>query len=682
MSSQEPPQSGAPQVLSGRYEIHRKLARGGMAEVYLARDRSLDRPVAVKVLFPEFATDPAFVERFRREAQAAANLAHPNIVGVYDWGTEGGTYFIVMEFVDGQSLAEVMRTAGPLHPRRAAEIAFEVAGALGFAHAKGVVHRDVKPGNVIISSSGVSKVTDFGIARALSSPSEDLTQAGSVMGTATYFSPEQAQGFAVDARSDLYSLGVVLFEMVTGRPPFAGDSPVAIAYKHVQETPPRPSQFVTGIPLGLEAIIGRLLAKDPDHRYLSADDLRADLRRWLDGDTPVALAALQRNAGAGVVDPNATVAVAGAAIGAAVAPARPDPGATRAVAATAYTANQPVAAPAGADPYDDEFGDERNPRTGLFIALLVVLLAVVAGLVFWLVRSVNDNSASTAKVNVPNVVGLTQDEAEKALDAQGFTPVPNLLPNDTTELGKVFEQSPPANSQLEKGKQVVIKVSTGAAKAKIPTGLAGLSQADALAKLSTAGFTTVTPTPTASDTVVSGTVIGTDPAEGTEVATSSEIKLLVSSGKAGVPIPDVKGKTQSQAKTALKAAGFVVGDVQQQASSDVDKDLVIGTDPTGSAEKGSTVNLLVSTGPQQVKVPAVKGMSEADARNAITGQKLQVESDFKVLAPGDPSIGRVISVDPVAGTPLDINSIVKITVGAPDSGTTTTSSSTTSTTVH
>ena len=235
MSSQEPPQSGAPQVLSGRYEIHRKLARGGMAEVYLARDRSLDRPVAVKVLFPEFATDPAFVERFRREAQAAANLSHPNIVGVYDWGTEGGTYFIVMEFVDGQSLAEVMRTAGPLHPRRAAEIAFEVAGALGFAHAKGVVHRDVKPGNVIISSSGVSKVTDFGIARALSSPSEDLTQAGSVMGTATYFSPEQAQGFAVDARSDLYSLGVVLFEMVTGRPPFAGDSPVAIVSKQSQK---------------------------------------------------------------------------------------------------------------------------------------------------------------------------------------------------------------------------------------------------------------------------------------------------------------------------------------------------------------------------------------------------------------------------------------------------------------
>src|ERR1700710_599270 len=204
-------------VLNDRYEIQQRVGRGGMADVFLARDLLLNRQVAIKVLFPEFATDPAFVERFRREAQAAANLAHPNIVGVYDWGTEGGTYFIVMEFVDGQSLAEVMRAAGPLHPRRAAEIAFEVAGALGFAHAKGVVHRDVKPGNAILSTTGAAKVTDFGIARALSSPSEDLTAAGAVMGTATYFSPEQAQGFAVDARSDLYSLGAVLFEMVTGR---------------------------------------------------------------------------------------------------------------------------------------------------------------------------------------------------------------------------------------------------------------------------------------------------------------------------------------------------------------------------------------------------------------------------------------------------------------------------------
>ena len=248
-----------PRVLNDRYEIHRRLARGGMAQVYLARDRSLDRPVAVKELVPEFAVDPSFVERFRREAQAAAGLSNANIVGVFDWGEQDGTYFIVMEYVDGPSLAQVLRADGPLHPNRAAEIASEVAGGLGFAHSRGVVHRDVKPGNVLLTKSGQAKVTDFGIARALSSPDDDLTQAGSVMGTATYFSPEQAQGLSVDPRSDLYSLGVVLYEMVTGRPPFAGDTPLAIAYKHVQDQPAAPSTLIPTLPPGLEAIFMKLL---------------------------------------------------------------------------------------------------------------------------------------------------------------------------------------------------------------------------------------------------------------------------------------------------------------------------------------------------------------------------------------------------------------------------------------
>ncbi|HNH97092.1 MAG TPA: protein kinase, partial [Microthrixaceae bacterium] len=299
-----------PRVLGDRYEIHQRLARGGMAQVYLARDRSLDRPVAVKELVPEFATDPSFVERFRREAQAAANLSHPNIVGVYDWGTQDGTYFIVMEYVDGPSLSQVIRRDGPLHPRRAAELAGEVAAALGFAHSRGVVHRDVKPGNVLLTATGQSKVTDFGIARALSSPDDDLTQAGSVMGTATYFSPEQAQGLPVDPRSDLYSLGVVLYEMVTGRPPFSGDTPLAIAYKHVQDQPAPPSTIVPEVPRGLEAIIMKLLQKRPDDRYPSAEALRADLNRYLDGDLTAAERALTGTA-AGVAA--AGVAAAGVA---------------------------------------------------------------------------------------------------------------------------------------------------------------------------------------------------------------------------------------------------------------------------------------------------------------------------------------------------------------------------------
>src|SRR6516162_9226544 len=262
----------AGKVFSNRYEIQRELAQGGMAEVYLAHDQLLDRPVALKALFPEYAREPSFVERFRREAQAAANLNHPNIVAIYDWGQEAGTYFIVMEYVEGRTLRDIIRTEGPIEPGRAADITAEIASALAFAHRSGVVHRDVKPGNVLITPQGNVKVTDFGIARA--GASDGLTQTGSVMGTATYFSPEQAQGLAVDGRSDVYSLGVVLYEMVTGVAPFTGDSPVAVAYKHVREDPVPPSQRKTELPPDLQQIILTALAKDPDARYQSADDMR------------------------------------------------------------------------------------------------------------------------------------------------------------------------------------------------------------------------------------------------------------------------------------------------------------------------------------------------------------------------------------------------------------------------
>src|SRR3954470_16877201 len=261
-------------VYNGRYELVRHIARGGMAEVYLAHDKLLDRPVALKVLFPELSVDRSFVERFRREAQAAASLSHPNIVSVYDWGEEEGTYFIVMEYVDGRTLSAMLREEGPLLPDRAAGIGAEVAAALAFAHRNGVIHRDVKPGNVIITTDGLVKVTDFGIARAANAE-ENLTQTGAVMGTATYFSPEQAQGTAVDARSDIYSLGVVLYELVTGRPPFKGDNAVAIAYKHVRETPPAPREKNPAVPVTFEAIILQAMAKRSADRYNTAEELRA-----------------------------------------------------------------------------------------------------------------------------------------------------------------------------------------------------------------------------------------------------------------------------------------------------------------------------------------------------------------------------------------------------------------------
>ncbi|MGH9267314.1 MAG: protein kinase domain-containing protein, partial [Acidimicrobiales bacterium] len=270
------------QVFNGRYELVRLVARGGMADVYLAHDLTLDRRVALKVLFPELSVDPTFVERFRREAQAAANLSHPNIVSVYDWGEHDGTYFIVMEFIEGRTLWQLLKAEGMLLADRAADIGAEVAAALAFAHKRGVVHRDIKPGNVLLSPSGQVNVADFGIARAISTD-RDLTQTGAVMGTATYFSPEQAQGERLDGRSDVYSLGIMLFEMVTGRPPFQGDNPVAVASKHVRDAVPRPRSVNPDIPPAFEAIILQAVAKNPNDRYASAEEFQGDLVRFRQG---------------------------------------------------------------------------------------------------------------------------------------------------------------------------------------------------------------------------------------------------------------------------------------------------------------------------------------------------------------------------------------------------------------
>src|SRR6478609_9398271 len=370
-------------VLNGRYELHRRVGRGGMAEVYLARDRLLDRLVAIKILFPEFATDPSFVARFRREAQAAANLNHPNIVGVYDWGKERGTYYIVMEYVDGQTVSEIIRNDGPIEPKRAAGIAADVAAALGFAHRKGVVHRDVKPGNVLITKTGEVKVADFGIARAMTASSEEnLTQTGSVMGTATYFSPEQAQGKAVDARSDLYSLGVVLYEMASGKPPFSADSPVAIAYKHVQEPIPSLAERVPDIPEDYEAITLRALEKDPDDRYADGAAMRADLLRFREGK-PLA------SAPAG--------------------PARPP---TPAPVVAPPVAAAPVTAPAPVEP--------AGRKTGWFFVIIVLLLVVLGALLYVFGKQLGIFEAQTKQVPVPNVIGQPVETAKDRLEALGF----------------------------------------------------------------------------------------------------------------------------------------------------------------------------------------------------------------------------------------------------------------------
>ena len=618
-----------PRVLGNRYEITKAIARGGMARVYLARDRSLDRPVAVKELVPEFAADESFVERFRREAQAAANLTHPNIVGVYDWGTQDNTYFIIMEYVDGPVLSKVLRDEGPLHPRRAAELASEVAAALGFAHSRGVVHRDVKPGNVILTSSGQAKVTDFGIARAMSAPEENLTQAGSVMGTATYFSPEQAQGLPVDQRSDLYSLGVVLFEMVTGRTPFTGETPLAIAYKHVQDQPPAPSTLVSGLPAGLEAVIMKLLRKRPEDRYASAEDLRADLRRFLNGQATLA----EQERAAAVGTPTSAVAAAGAAV------------------AVADPAPVPEPAP---EPVEDE-----QSRTGMYLGILVVLLVVLAGVLFWFARSLGDGG----KVQVPAVIGLTKDEATSQLNELGFKVLASEEPSDTIEAGRVLSQNPGPGTKADKAATVKIAVSTGVEKIDVPD-VVGQTQEEAVNALTAAGLKTKITTaedPNAAE----GTVASQQPAAGEKVLKDAEITITVSKGKGEEIVPDVEGQSLAAAQQALQDAGFRIGGPKKVASSTVPAGDVISTDPAGgsSVKKGSVVTITVSTGVQQVTVPSVIGQQEATATNSLSAKGFDVNVVTTPVSTASGKVGRVTAQTPAGGGTAASGSTVTITVG-------------------
>jgi serine/threonine-protein kinase len=675
-------------ILNDRYEMQQRIGRGGMADVYLARDILLDRLVAIKVLFPEYATDPAFVERFRREAQSAANLNHPNIVSVYDWGRSNNTYFMAMEYVPGRTLAEALHDVGQITAMKAAEVGIEVAAALSFAHRGNVVHRDIKPGNILIGSNGQLKVADFGIARALGSAADsNLTQVGAVMGTAAYLSPEQAQGGQPDPRSDLYSLGIVLYEMVGGRVPFSGDNPVSIAYKQVHEAPLPLNQLASDVPRAFEAIVARLLAKDPDLRYATAEAVRDDLRRFRDGIPVQALAdAINRRNGdptpIGTAAPT-TVITTGPMVGgtddlAAATTVIPSAQATTALPRTTINANPDMPPGYTASNAVVPTDDLQRKRTAMvFGAISATVLLIIGAVVAFLALSGGSTNAPT--VAVPDVTNQVLEDAVTTLKNLGFEVVPVAEETTTVDTNVVWKQVPLPGEEIKEGETVTIVYNPSNAPMAVPN-LAGMTIDQARAALLNLGLTIGVITPQNDPTAPADTIIASVPKAGEQVLGGATIDLTVSQGSGVVQIPNVQGQTSQAARSVLEGEPYkFLITVVEEASATVESSRVTRTSPTIGADttKGASVTIYVSTGQATVAVPLVSGLTEAQARAKLTSSGFIVKVEYIEVATGNANDGRVIAQDPSMNVQSSPGSQVLLKVGKAIAATTTVAPTTT-----
>jgi beta-lactam-binding protein with PASTA domain len=618
-------------VIDGRYRVVARLGSGGMADVYLAHDTLLGRQVALKLLHERFAEDQEFVERFRREASSAAGLSHPNVVAVFDRGEWNGTYYIAMEYLPGRSLKAVVREHGPLSPPDATDIVVQILLATRFAHKRGIIHRDIKPHNVILDEEGRAKVTDFGIARAGAS---DMTMTGSIMGTAQYLSPEQAQGHAVSETSDLYAVGVVLYELLTGSVPFEGESAVSIALKQVSVEPTPPSERNPEVGPALDAVVMRALAKDPLARFASADEFIAALQQAREGIAP--------------------------------APAfNGTPPARDAAAAL-------LVPPLPGDGQSSSADAARRRKRALWVAGGAAALAIVAAVVLLFLLP-----SKTGRVTVPDVTGETQSAAVASLRREGLEPVSSLAANAHVASGRVIGTTPPSGTVVKKGSRVSVFVSSGPGIVALPN-VYNKKSDEAMKILREKGFQPTVQSQS-SDKVAKGLVISTDPTADTEVQVGGPVTVFVSSGPQEVSVPEVTGEQQAAATATLAAAGLKVTVAKREVAEPPAGTVISQSPSSGSRLKvGGQVTIVVAQALKLLAAPSVVGQSEAQAVAALTAAGFASHTVSRTVT--DPSkVGIVVQQSPEAGRKLSKGATVTIAVGALAQQTTSTSTTTTPT---